>query len=88
MGEAIGFDPFEDEFWEGLFAAGSPLGEYVRQNALFTAIAGALVLALWVGAYWLVFGVPLISFGFRMRSWESTRWQTAGYPLTRTDAVR
>jgi uncharacterized membrane protein HdeD (DUF308 family) len=37
---------------------------------ILAPIAGALVLALWVGAYWLIFGVLLISFGFRMRSWE------------------
>ena len=42
---------------------------------ILSPIAGALVLALWVGAYWLVFGVLLISFGFRMRSWE--RHETA-----------
>ncbi len=37
---------------------------------ILAPIAGALVLALWVGAYWLIFGVLLISFGIRMRSWE------------------
>ena len=37
---------------------------------ILAPIAGALVLALWVGAYWLIFGALLISFGFRMRSWE------------------
>jgi uncharacterized membrane protein HdeD (DUF308 family) len=42
---------------------------------ILAPIAGALVLALWVGAYWLIFGVLVISFGFRMRSWE--RHETA-----------
>lgn len=37
---------------------------------ILAPIAGALVLAMWVGAYWLIFGVLLISFGLRMRSWE------------------
>jgi uncharacterized membrane protein HdeD (DUF308 family) len=43
---------------------------------ILAPIAGALVLALWAGAYWLIFGVLLISFGFRMRSWE--RREVAG----------
>ncbi|MCU1234698.1 MAG: hypothetical protein JWP63_2665 [Candidatus Solibacter sp.] len=32
-------------------------------------IAGALVIALWVGAYWFVLGVLFVALGFRMRSW-------------------
>jgi uncharacterized membrane protein HdeD (DUF308 family) len=32
-------------------------------------IAGAVVLALWVGVYAIVFGVTLVALGFRLRSW-------------------
>jgi uncharacterized membrane protein HdeD (DUF308 family) len=36
---------------------------------LIAPLAGALVIALWVGAYSLVFGVLLIALGLRLRSW-------------------
>lgn len=34
--------------------------------------AGAVVLAVWIGAYMLVFGGLLIAFGIRLRSWVRT----------------
>jgi len=42
-------------------------------------IAGALVIALWVGVYWLVFGVLFVALGLRLRSWSTGN--RAGGPI-------
>lgn len=34
----------------------------------FAPLAGAIVLALWLGAYMLVFGIVLVALGFRLRA--------------------
>ncbi len=47
---------------------------------ILAPIAGALVLAVWVGEYWLIFGGLLISFGVRMRSWEKHGMADGGIP--------
>lgn len=36
---------------------------------VISPIAGALVIALWVGAYALIFGVIMVALGLRLRSW-------------------
>ncbi len=43
-------------------------------------LAGALVIALWFGAYALVFGVILVALGFRLRSWDRTHLAEGGIP--------
>jgi uncharacterized membrane protein HdeD (DUF308 family) len=35
---------------------------------LIEPLAGALVIALWIGAYALIFGVLMVALGFRLRS--------------------
>jgi uncharacterized membrane protein HdeD (DUF308 family) len=35
-------------------------------------LAGALVIALWVGIYAMIFGALLVALGFRLRSWGHT----------------
>jgi uncharacterized membrane protein HdeD (DUF308 family) len=37
---------------------------------LAAPLAGAIAIALWVGIYALVFGVILVAFGLRLRSWQ------------------
>ena len=44
-----------------------------------TPIAGALVIALWFGAYALVFGLLLIALGFRLRTWDRTQFMGGGH---------
>jgi uncharacterized membrane protein HdeD (DUF308 family) len=48
--------------------------------AAVVPLAGALVLALWFGAYALVFGVMLAALGFRLRIWERGFSQGGGIP--------
>lgn len=43
-------------------------------------LAGALVIAIWVGAYAFVFGVTLIALGVRLRAWMR-RERQAGSPM-------
>lgn len=44
-------------------------------------LAGALVIALWFGAYTLVFGVLLVALGFRLRTWDRSQLFGGGVPL-------
>lgn len=43
-------------------------------------VAGALVIALWFGAYALIFGAILVALGFRLRNWERTMFSSGRVP--------
>jgi uncharacterized membrane protein HdeD (DUF308 family) len=48
---------------------------------MMAPLAGALVLAIWVGVYCLVFGVMLVALGLRLRSWGRTGTAGGQIPL-------
>jgi uncharacterized membrane protein HdeD (DUF308 family) len=49
---------------------------------VISPIAGALVIALWVGAYALIFGVIMVALGLRLRSWERSVMPSGRIPAT------
>ena len=85
VGETMGIDPFEDEFWENLFATGTPLGDFLRANTIVTAIAGALVLIL-IGLGTGVLRTLLRDYGFRLDRTANGLRRRRGL-LTVTDVV-
>jgi uncharacterized membrane protein HdeD (DUF308 family) len=46
--------------------------------------AGAIAIAIWVGAYAIIFGSLLIGLGLRLRSWASHQVPTPTAPVPRT----
>ena len=48
---------------------------------IFAPVAGALVIAFWVGAYCLVFGIVMVALGFRLKSWGKTRLTGPSEPI-------
>lgn len=48
---------------------------------MIAPLAGALVIAIWVGVYSLVFGVLLVALGLRLRSWGKTGTAGGQIPL-------
>jgi uncharacterized membrane protein HdeD (DUF308 family) len=49
---------------------------------VISPIAGALVIALWVGAYALIFGVIMVALGLRLRSWGRSVMASGHIPAT------
>lgn len=46
----------------------------------FRPVAGAVALAIWIGAYAFIAGVMLFAVGFRLRSYLSHRDELRGHP--------
>ena len=65
FGDALGFDPFRRRFWEGLFAPGTPLGDFFLAHQIATIIAGAITLVLVGIGAGFVRTVPR-DYGFRL----------------------
>ena len=65
VGQAADFDPFDADFWRGLFGPGTAIGDYVLQHQVAVFIAGAIVLLL-VGLGTGVIRTLLRDYGFRL----------------------
>ena len=46
MGDALGFDPFERQFWIDMFARSGPLRELIMAHRIGAAVAGSILLVL------------------------------------------
>ena len=85
VGQTAGFDPFDDEFWKGLFAPGTAIGDYVMQHQVATFLAGAIVLVL-VGLGTGLIRTVLREYGFRLDRTDAGLRRRRGL-LTVTDVV-
>lgn len=65
VGGPLGFDPFDMDFWAGLVAPGTPIGDFVMNNRATLFAAGAFVLIL-VGLAAGLLRTLLRDFGFRL----------------------
>jgi uncharacterized membrane protein HdeD (DUF308 family) len=57
---------------EWLLALGGIASVVFGVLVMMAPLAGALVIALWIGAYAFVFGALMIALGFRLRSYDRT----------------
>lgn len=65
LGNVIGFDPFERDFWMEMLSEASPIARLVMTHQVATAIAGLLLLVL-VGGVTGIVRTTLRDYGFRL----------------------
>ena len=83
VGQVVGFDPFDESFWRGLFAAGSPIADYVLAHRVATLIAGSLLLVL-LGLGTGLLRTLMREYGFRLDRRETALRRRRGL-ITLTD---
>lgn len=83
VGQVVGFDPFDEAFWSGLFARGSPIADYVLAHRISTAVAGTLVLVV-IGLGTGLVRTVLREYGFRLDRRETALRRRRGL-VTLTD---
>lgn len=65
LGDPLGFDPFKRAFWEGIFAPGTWIGDFVAAHQLAAIIAGGVTLVL-IGLGTGLLRSLLRDYGFRL----------------------
>ena len=70
MGDALGFDPFERQFWIDLFARSGPVQDLIMAHRVGAAVAGSVLLVL------LGIGTGLVRTVLRERGFRLDRTET------------
>lgn len=83
MGDALGFDPFERQFWIDLLARSGPVRDLIMANRIGAAVAGTIVLVL-LGIGTGMVRTVLREHGFRLDRTETGFRRRRGL-LTLTD---
>lgn len=85
FGDVIGFDPFDDKFWDNLLAVDSPIAGFIRAHQVAAIAAGALVLVA-IGLGTGVLRTLLRDYNFRLDKRETGLRRRRGL-ITLTDVT-
>lgn len=85
FGDVIGFDPFEQSFWNSILNASDPLRRFVLANQVITAVAGSLML-IFIGLGTGIVRTLLRDYRFRLERTQTGLRRRRGL-LTVTDVV-
>ncbi len=85
LGDVVGFDPFDRDFWTGLLASSAPLRDYVLSHQAITIVAGSLLLMA-LGTVTGLVRTVLREHGFRLDRTDSGLRRRRGL-LTLTDVT-